>query len=662
MAFQLIKFVENKAEICEDAIPILEAINERKFHVVSIIGKARLGKSSLLNIIISGWLKQNETIFDTSSSNAHCTTGIFGYIANDIIYLDCEGIEHMDSSNDIKILLIPYCLSDVIVFNDNILSNSTLKSLEPLVTFSKYINVADVGKPSLIFRIRDYDLDALVTECLTDMLKKRNDQFDTIRDTFDLLFADVSALHTEILDKKERNYMKTHEYLSILNNADNGFKVLYDKITSVLHSSDKKSQFSTRTETVVGLVNDPEQFDCKKLDICKLSALADLNGYELPEYIADTEQDNILAELDEVGDCIVEFDKMFNKVSNEVKLPFRQKIVDVYVKYLHAIKICSFGIEYRHSVQSTEMDDGLMETINEFFALREKVNKVSTDIVFGYPSNIHQINDIVDGLLPDMLEMCVSKLLYNTDIDSPDNVGESISTFISIRDSWNASVKFVNIVKNCIEQNRGTKKACENKINAFKEQFVSHGWKTQFDKQASVHTIHIKNALHGVQSEYNTHIRNVCIGYNYRHVVQGAIAVSGNTISAVKYVGPHNVEETKITEYFHKQRYESIRKYLKSNTFVSAEVIEANPQIDIWMFNLCKRTEYILGIQDRQMLVEEDARPLLDIFTAKNGHEFYEHERTGSIYVATIKKDMNIRADILIDKLAYDTLKKEFDM
>ena len=104
-------------------------------YIVSFVGEARFGKSSLLNCFITFLLKKNSVIFKTSSSNKHCTIGIdmfivkrdeecFGYVL-----LDCQGINHGDSSNDCKLMLLAYELSNVIIYNDKKLNNSTLKGI-----------------------------------------------------------------------------------------------------------------------------------------------------------------------------------------------------------------------------------------------------------------------------------------------------------------------------------------------------------------------------------------------------------------------------------------------------------------------------------------------------------------------------------------------------
>ena len=111
--------------------------------VISVIGKARGGKSSFMNLLISKWSNVNTTIFKMGDNGDHCTNGVdYYYIKQlNIILLDFQGIYLGDSSQDSKLLLLAYLLSDVIIFNENkMLSNNTLSQFEPMLSFIQYID------------------------------------------------------------------------------------------------------------------------------------------------------------------------------------------------------------------------------------------------------------------------------------------------------------------------------------------------------------------------------------------------------------------------------------------------------------------------------------------------------------------------------------------
>ena len=149
----------------------------KQIKVISIIGKARTGKSTFLNCLLTYWKSDTQNIFTMSSSGKHCTNGIDIYTIPEegIILLDFQGIYLGDSSNDPKLLLLAYLLSDVIIFNEvKMLSNITLQQFEPMLSFINYLkgkttSELDNFNPKLIFRISDMSLDIEPTSNMQDM-------------------------------------------------------------------------------------------------------------------------------------------------------------------------------------------------------------------------------------------------------------------------------------------------------------------------------------------------------------------------------------------------------------------------------------------------------------------------------------------------------------
>jgi len=95
-----------------DTIDTIDNINniEKQIKVISIIGKARTGKSTFLNCLLTYWKSDTQNIFTMSSSGKHCTNGIDIYNIQEqgIILLDFQGIYLGDSSNDPKLKLLAY--------------------------------------------------------------------------------------------------------------------------------------------------------------------------------------------------------------------------------------------------------------------------------------------------------------------------------------------------------------------------------------------------------------------------------------------------------------------------------------------------------------------------------------------------------------------------
>ena len=59
---------------------------DRKIKVVSIIGKARGGKSTFLNCLLTHLKDTTQNIFQTANSDSHCTNGI------DIYYISFQTV------------------------------------------------------------------------------------------------------------------------------------------------------------------------------------------------------------------------------------------------------------------------------------------------------------------------------------------------------------------------------------------------------------------------------------------------------------------------------------------------------------------------------------------------------------------------------------------
>ena len=78
-------------------MPGLELPNP-SVRVVSIVGKARMGKSTFLNAIVSKYTQENSAIFATNGGVKHCTFGInYCYIPDqNLLLLDSQGLANGD--------------------------------------------------------------------------------------------------------------------------------------------------------------------------------------------------------------------------------------------------------------------------------------------------------------------------------------------------------------------------------------------------------------------------------------------------------------------------------------------------------------------------------------------------------------------------------------
>jgi len=237
--FRLIRIDNAKNELLPDpdAINYIKEQKEKKVKMISIIGDARTGKSSFLNLMISKISGQNQKIFDTGDSlNDHCTFGISIYHCGDYLFLDCQGLNYQHNIHDTKMMLIAYMLSNVFILNVNMINNIALKLLEPILLFGKYFNFDNIDqnkKPILVFRIKDYSFDDDPVIALTQTMTMRNDNYDPTRNMIKILFSDnIIATQSEPLSRKYLNTIKKGEYLNIINDLDT-FGMCIDSILNI---------------------------------------------------------------------------------------------------------------------------------------------------------------------------------------------------------------------------------------------------------------------------------------------------------------------------------------------------------------------------------------------------------------------------------------------
>ena len=111
MSTQLITFENNKLVLSSDI--------DYDAKVITVCGPARKGKSSLLNTICSYLNNTDNEIFKSSSSVDHVTRGIsyYYFAEKKIMLIDTQGLDYGNSSDDHKILLFCYSISDTVPKN-----------------------------------------------------------------------------------------------------------------------------------------------------------------------------------------------------------------------------------------------------------------------------------------------------------------------------------------------------------------------------------------------------------------------------------------------------------------------------------------------------------------------------------------------------------------
>jgi len=362
-ATSLISITNNNLEL-KNIISNILAFKDDNIKVVSILGSARMGKSTLLNTIISKYNNYNNNVFTTSKSNTnHCTNGIdFVYIPGlKIVFCDVQGLNHDNSSNDPKLLLITYLMSDIIIFTEpKMLNKNTLQTLSPLASFLTHLDAQQIdsnnSKPSLVFRISDFTLAGKPEDNLNKLLVENNDQHKNLIINMKTLFKDIKAFKTEQLDRSELKMLDANNFIGLLESDENGFNNFISELNEYLDKVPSKFNFQkwyTNLSKFIKEINLNNKIDFNKLDIYIQIAEKELLEYDKllrktkPELftamkVTHSQNDfiNIISKRIQAKDYIEkEFKTKFKLVNDNIKKPaFDELMCDINEHIIEARK------------------------------------------------------------------------------------------------------------------------------------------------------------------------------------------------------------------------------------------------------------------------------------------------------------------------------------
>jgi hypothetical protein len=356
-ANSLISIKDNKLEL-KNITNTFQKYKDDNIKVVSILGSARMGKSTLLNTIISKYNNYNNNVFATSNTGDHCTTGIdFVYVPGlKIVFCDVKGLNHEDSSNDPKYLLITYLMSDIIIFTEpKMLNKNTLQTLSPLASFMTYLDAKQIdekkNKPSLIFRISDFTLSCEPQENLEKLLFENNDQHKNLIINMKALFNDIKAFKTEQLDRSELKMLDVKNFIGLLESNDNGFNGFIAELNEYLGKIPSKIIFESWYKNLsefIKQINTNDKIDFNKLDIyCQIAEKEVVlyinhlrkNNPELfvPMAVNHTQKDLVNIINKRIGLKTIffeEFKNRFKMVNDNIKKKYFDEIIDEIEKLI----------------------------------------------------------------------------------------------------------------------------------------------------------------------------------------------------------------------------------------------------------------------------------------------------------------------------------------
>jgi hypothetical protein len=331
----LIRFDGTKLILVDDTLP------NKSVKVVSILGKARMGKSSFLNTFVSKYAQEDSVIFTTQDGIEHCTLGIdYCYIPQEnLLLLDSQGLASGDARHDPALLLFIYMISNVIVFNDTrLLQNEALRLIEPICTFTQYLDVESFDKPSLIFRLSDGKQVKDPLKNLENVMAHHEDQYNSIRESIENVFTQpVQIVKTENPRDNEEEYLATNKYMALLARKENGFDAAIMHIMDILRPLSPKQNIIESLSTIVNSINNNEQIKLEKLDVVALTHKNDVLVWlntvpaELKtDIIVDSTQatfeKNVVTRQAQVKKLKAEFNKRFKNITDTIKKEHKQKL------------------------------------------------------------------------------------------------------------------------------------------------------------------------------------------------------------------------------------------------------------------------------------------------------------------------------------------------
>ena len=331
----LIRFDGTKLLLVENELPTTPV------KIISIIGKARMGKSSFLNAFISKYSGKNTTIFTTQDGDDHCTLGIdYYYIPeHNLLLLDSQGLAHENASHDPSLLLFIYLVSNIIIFNEStMLQNSALKLIEPICTFTQYLDMDTCEKPSLIFRISDAKRGSDIHKTLEKLMAHHNDQYNSIRESVENVFAQpVKIIKTEYPQKAEDSLLSSNDYMGLLSVKENGFDSAIASIIEDISALVPRENILTSIPGYIDSINNNEQININKLDIVALThnndiltwlnkVSADLKSEIEVDGTQEMYEKNVVSRQAAVKKVKTDFTKRFKNITETIKKEHKAKL------------------------------------------------------------------------------------------------------------------------------------------------------------------------------------------------------------------------------------------------------------------------------------------------------------------------------------------------
>ena len=290
----LIEFHKNNFVLNEKALNILRAIKEDLI-IVSIVGKARTGKSYLMNLLLNNHnSKYPGNGFEISSKLNSCTRGIWLWdtprqkpnSSSKIIFIDSEGTNSVDLSTkiyDSKIFALIVLISSLFIYNTN--GNIDEKSINDLALAAHLSTIVATNTiedkdliinelaPKFIWVLRDFILDKFDPEtgeeissneylelCLRNKNSKNSMENNLIRENIIKYFKERECITLPRPVDEESDLHKLNEipFCKLKSNFREEFlnlkKIIYEK-AKIKKIGNKKINGLILVELLISFIN-----------------------------------------------------------------------------------------------------------------------------------------------------------------------------------------------------------------------------------------------------------------------------------------------------------------------------------------------------------------------------------------------------------------------
>ena len=496
----LIEFNRNNFILNEKALDILYSIKE-DLVIVSIIGKARTGKSYLMNLLLNNQkIKYPGSGFEISSRLNSCTRGIWLWdtprqkpnSSSKIIFIDSEGTNSVDLSTktyDSKIFALIVLISSLFIYNTN--GNIDEKSISELALAAHLSNIVASNTiedkdliinelaPKFIWVLRDFILDKIDPDtgeeissddylelCLRNKIANKNSmENNLIRENIIKYFKDRECFTLPRPVDQEEDLHKLNEIP--FSELKPNFREEFLNLKRNIYENSKVKKFGNKK------INGPILVELLK------SFINSLNSKIIPNI--NTAFDNLI--INEIEKSYENSIKLWKENYCKIKEEFSSNIKDLYdIKYfimneyntvMNENKEIKYNKQYFEAFNNNknklenEINDDIkkVETIN----CSKKINKLN-EILNKYKSidycskldynnlesseNNKNINLIFDNYLKLIND------IKNTSKEFEDN--KALDIIIQKENEYN--INSINNILNIMNDD------CKNKINYIEEQ------------------------------------------------------------------------------------------------------------------------------------------------------------------------------------------------